>query len=145
MVTTTGDAAELSAVYSDNGMAWTPYSTAGHTYGPVSLQYCRQLILSNIYDSGPGSLPQTILSFACNETRSPRQVAYRLSCTPGDHEFSLLVPTVKGKRYILESKNSLVQSTWTVITSVQGDGADQRLTDRNAAAPQRFYRVRVDE
>ena len=39
-VTTTSVAGVLSTIYSADTITWTPFSTANHTFGPVSLQYC---------------------------------------------------------------------------------------------------------
>jgi hypothetical protein len=40
VVSTTSAGAVSSAVYSSNGKIWQTTGSAGHTYGPVSLQYC---------------------------------------------------------------------------------------------------------
>jgi hypothetical protein len=54
---------------------------------------------------------------------------------------SLAVPTLYRKNYALEFKNSLADTNWTALPAVGGNGALQMLSDPDAAAPQRFYRL----
>ncbi len=71
VVSTTGDAAVLSAVYSTTGTTWTPYSTADHAYGPVSLQYCRTSSYQplNTVRLGSGTLAGQLVSAARREIK----------------------------------------------------------------------------
>jgi alpha-tubulin suppressor-like RCC1 family protein len=52
------------------------------------------------------------------------------------------VPTLSGKIYILEFKDSLTNPVWTALPSTAGNGTIQTLIDSAANGPQRFYRVR---
>jgi len=58
--------------------------------------------------------------------------------------FSLRVQTVAGRRYVLESKESLTDAVWRVVVDFPGDGTSVTATDDAATAAQRFYRVRVE-
>ncbi len=55
--------------------------------------------------------------------------------------FSIAVPTVSGKTYILECTDSLTHGDWKVVTEVVGDGTVKVISDPAASSPQRFYRV----
>jgi alpha-tubulin suppressor-like RCC1 family protein len=56
--------------------------------------------------------------------------------------FSVLVPTQNGCVYALEWKNALVDSHWTALPLVAGNGKVRALTDHTSGETQRFYRVR---
>jgi hypothetical protein len=51
--------------------------------------------------------------------------------------------TVADVTYFLEYKNSLDDSTWTVAQTATGNGGILTLSDKAAANPFRFYRVRM--
>jgi hypothetical protein len=55
--------------------------------------------------------------------------------------FSVRVPTFSGKSYRLESKDTVLDTSWTPLGEVQrGDGTLLRLSDRTDKS-QRFYRI----
>jgi alpha-tubulin suppressor-like RCC1 family protein len=56
--------------------------------------------------------------------------------------FSIQVPTVIGKNYRLEYRDSLNVPGWMIMGPLPGNGTMQRLQDTNATNAQRFYRVR---
>ena len=58
----------------------------------------------------------------------------------------ITLPTLQGKRYILEYITSLTDTNWTPLAAMQGlgYGFEQTLTDPSASSTQRFYRVRVE-
>ena len=56
--------------------------------------------------------------------------------------FSLSVPTVRGKTYFLQYKNSLSDTGWLSVSVIAGDGGVRTLADPTAGAAHRFYRVR---
>ncbi len=58
--------------------------------------------------------------------------------------FALSVQSVVGKTYALEYKDSLADANWTPLTGVPGNGGPVSLSDANAPATRRFYRIRVD-
>jgi hypothetical protein len=64
--------------------------------------------------------------------------------TPARHagSFSLLVQSLNRRSYALEFKNTLVETSWTALPAVQGNGALRLLTDPDASVSQRFYRTR---
>jgi len=55
--------------------------------------------------------------------------------------FSVEVPTIRGKTYYLQYRDSLSTSQWMMRPPVPGDGSIRTLTDPDANGPQRFYRV----
>jgi hypothetical protein len=54
----------------------------------------------------------------------------------------LPLATLRGKRYLLEFKASLLDTQWTWHSLLVGDGSVRSFTDAPGGAPQRFYRVR---
>ena len=57
-------------------------------------------------------------------------------------QFTVIVQTLYRKNYALESKNSLLASNWTSISTNSGNGALRMLTDPAATGIQRLYRMR---
>jgi hypothetical protein len=55
---------------------------------------------------------------------------------------SISLPTKRGRVYMLEYKNSLIDSNWTPLPLAVGIGGVQTLSDSTANWNQRFYRVR---
>ena len=58
--------------------------------------------------------------------------------------FRISVPSVRGRRYLLESADSLSGANWRAVEAVVGDGSVRILRDSAATTQQRFYRVRVE-
>ncbi len=56
--------------------------------------------------------------------------------------FHLSLPSQSGRVYRLEYKDSFVDSVWTSLPLVAGNGSTLRLSDPAPVALQRFYRVR---
>jgi hypothetical protein len=56
--------------------------------------------------------------------------------------FSLALPTQSGRVYLLEYKNSLSDSNWTLLPLIPGNGGTMLLADPTATNAQRFYQVR---
>ena len=65
-----------------------------------------------------------------------------LNLTLASSRFAGLVPSVHRKNYALEFKDSLLNPTWATSVTNRGNGALIRMSDPNAPAPSRFYRVR---
>jgi hypothetical protein len=57
--------------------------------------------------------------------------------------FSVVVQTLNRRNYVLEVKDSLTATNWTALPSSSGNGALKVLIDPEAAAPQRFYRMKA--
>ena len=55
--------------------------------------------------------------------------------------FSLQIPTVRGRTYYLQYRDSLTDPDWCLLPPVPGDGSVKTLHDPTVAASQRFYRV----
>jgi hypothetical protein len=59
-------------------------------------------------------------------------------------QFSVAVPTVNGRTYVLQASCSLSAPNWQSVMQLEGDGTVATLIDHPVpAAPQRFYRVRI--
>ena len=61
------------------------------------------------------------------------------------NSFAVSVPTLNGKTYTLEFKDSLSDPVWTSGAADLGDGITQTLVDANATGSRRFYRVRQSD
>jgi alpha-tubulin suppressor-like RCC1 family protein len=66
----------------------------------------------------------------------------RLAQDPARHLFTLALPTARGRRYVIEYKNQLADTNWTLLPLLLGDGAEHALSDTNATPAWRFYRLR---
>ncbi|MDB6037633.1 MAG: hypothetical protein JWM99_1474, partial [Verrucomicrobiales bacterium] len=59
--------------------------------------------------------------------------------------FSLSIQSVVGVRYSLESTDSLTDPDWTIVQTVTGDGGPIVFTDPAASAPNRYYRILIQQ
>jgi hypothetical protein len=57
------------------------------------------------------------------------------------HTFTVSFPTIAGKTYTLQYKNSIKDAAWTPISSLTGNGGTRSLSDSSATPASRFYRV----
>jgi hypothetical protein len=55
--------------------------------------------------------------------------------------FSLQTPTVRGRGYYLQYRDSFTDPHWRLLPPVPGDGSVKTLRDPTATASQRYYRV----
>ncbi len=62
----------------------------------------------------------------------------------GNGVFRLSLRTFLRRNYSLESMISLEETNWTPVSLFPGNGVMKTVTDTNANASQRFYRVRVE-
>lgn len=60
-----------------------------------------------------------------------------------DGAFHVSVPTVAAKTYVIESEASLTGTNWSSFSPFTGDGTVRLVTLPVSAAPQRFFRLRV--
>lgn len=67
-----------------------------------------------------------------------------LEPTLANGQFSVSFQTLTNKKYTLESKRALSETSWQSLTVVLGDGNLKTATDTSAMEGQRFYRLRVD-
>jgi hypothetical protein len=58
--------------------------------------------------------------------------------------FSVSVKTMVGKKYLLETRKSLSEVTWTALPAILGDGSAKILIDSSATGSERYYRVRME-
>jgi hypothetical protein len=63
--------------------------------------------------------------------------------TRSDNTFSVVVQTLNRTNYALEFKPALAAANWSALSTNAGNGALLRLADSNAAALQRWYRLRL--
>jgi hypothetical protein len=111
-----------------------PYERPWDTSGPTNLVS----LLSNVVSIAAGGYS----SIAVTGTGMPPLHVLVTNVTFGAGGFSAKVPTDRGKVYALEYKNSLSAAQWTLLPLVAGTGGEIDLVDTNAAARQRFFRVR---
>jgi M6 family metalloprotease-like protein len=55
---------------------------------------------------------------------------------------TFLLQTVQRRTYALECKNSLAETNWVTLSTVNGNGSLRMFTDSSPGVAQRFYRVR---
>ncbi len=91
---------------------------------------------SNVFAVAAGAYHSLLLLDA---PAAPPQL---LTPTRQSGSFSFLVPSLNRKNYALEFKDSLTQTNWTALPTVNGNGALRLLTDPDATVPQRYYRLR---
>jgi hypothetical protein len=72
---------------------------------------------------------------------SPLPALQLANPTTAGGQFSVAVPTLNGRAYRLEYKNSLSDPTWTGLYMIAGNGGTQTLSDSAPPTAQRFYRV----
>ncbi len=58
-----------------------------------------------------------------------------------NNAFSLQIPTLRGRTYYLQYRDSLADPHWRLLPPAPGDGSVKTLRDSAAASSQRFYRV----
>ena len=66
-----------------------------------------------------------------------------VTITASNSTASISFPSLIGLNYLLEYKNHLDGAAWTPLAPVPGNGGALTLTDSNAIAATRFYRVRA--
>jgi hypothetical protein len=57
------------------------------------------------------------------------------------HTFTVSFPTISGKTYTLQYKNSLNNPSWNPVSSLMGNGGMRSLSDTSPIPASRFYRV----
>ena len=81
------------------------------------------------------------LALVANELPLAAIVPQSLGFDRVQQTFSFSLPTLTGRIFFLEYKNSLSDATWTTLPPIAGDGTIRTFTD-SATTSQRFYRVR---
>jgi hypothetical protein len=127
----------LSAVYSDTGTTWAPYSTAGHTYGPVSLQYCGSGSSSSqtLAAMAPPLRESVILSrVLIGEDRG-------IEIEPTENQIRLSVFGNVGEECRILGSTNLIE--WTDIGggTVGEAGSFEFTVSSQSESPQKFYRA----
>jgi hypothetical protein len=80
--------------------------------------------------------------FALMRVGSPADMLCLSNPVSQGNVFTVSVPTVRGRAYFLEFKDSLAAPKWTMRPPLPGDGSTRQLTDPFATPARRFYRVR---
>ena len=100
-----------------------------------------------------GAVGTNLISIRVEDTGSPRlsaaqamtvmvRPALRATITQNGNQISLSFPTIGGRSYRVDSKNSLSDPAWTPLGgSAVAGAASMTVQDNLAASPQRFYRV----
>ena len=100
-----------------------------------------------------GAVGTNLISIRVEDTGSPRlsaaqamtvmvRPALRAAITQNGNQISLSFPTIGGRSYRVDSKNSLSDPAWTPLGgSAVAGAASMTVQDNLAASPQRFYRV----
>ncbi len=108
----------------------------------TNVDYGQNLVppnLSNVVQIAAGK----VHSLALLGTALPTTQVLITNFTVGANGFRLSLPTLPGRVYRLESKNSLTDAVWTGASPLRaGSGGMVQLSDSNTPASQRFYRVR---
>ena len=73
----------------------------------------------------------------------PAKSAVTLKATKVAGGISISLPTQTGASYTVLYKDTLQDSTWKLLTILQGDGATKSYTDTGATGTQRYYRCLV--
>ena len=73
-----------------------------------------------------------------------RQLKEGSDISPASGGLSIFLSTMNGRTYVAESANELSTTNWQTLCNVVGTGAEQIITDTNAPARQRFYRIRLN-
>jgi len=94
--------------------------------------------LSGVVGIAAGAQHTLLLADAVNPVPRFLIPAWR----PG--RFSAAFQTLNRRSYVLEFKNSALETNWTALPGLPGNGSLRLLADPTAAAPQRFYRVRLN-
>jgi hypothetical protein len=133
-VTTTSAAAALSGIYSPNATTWTPNGTAGHTYVPVSLQYCGTA--ASVESGAPLSEGADLQARLADS--SGLNVIIE-GGTYANKKAVLRLAGEAGERYVLQSSDNLIN--WSPLSTnvIQKRVID--VHDTNAGRNHRFYRL----
>jgi alpha-tubulin suppressor-like RCC1 family protein len=126
------------ALRSDGTVLEWGYNPYEHTWdhtGPTNLVS----LLTNVVSIAAGGYS----SIAVIGTGMPPAHVVVTNVTFGASGLRARVPSDRAKVYALEYKDSLADAQWTLLLPLAvGTGSDIDLVDTNAAARQRFYRVR---
>jgi len=117
------------ALHADGGVSAWGDNDYGQTSVPSNL--------GNVVAIAAGSFHAVALVSSCPLPPLPLSPVAKLG-----EEFRLSLPTTRGAAYFLESAESLDDPRWSVLGTTWGDGTIRTLTDPNATAPKRFYRIR---
>jgi uncharacterized delta-60 repeat protein len=104
----------------------------------TALQPDGQVLIGGLFGSYGGTSRRGIARLHGDAVLSPPQLLFP---TWSNQVFRVWTPTLNGKSYVLQFKNSLSDSNWTSLPAVAGDGSLKILTDLSATVPGRFYRA----
>jgi len=109
--------------------------------GNIDPDPAQELVLvSSAFNESSGDFPNRVLTVLDASGLPP----VLNGPTRDGNSFGFAFPTVAGKQYILEFKETLEAASWRPVSQVIGDGFVKKITDPSATASQRFYRLRVD-
>jgi len=104
---------------------------------------------NNVNQTSVPARLSNVVAITAGRDHSFALVAAGLSASPvqtqnpawGEGAFSAQVPTLRGKTYYLQHRDSLSSPQWMMRPPVPGDGTLRTLVDSDATVPQRFYRI----
>jgi PKD repeat protein len=100
-----------------------------------------------------GSYDITLTATGPGGTKSATYAAYIVISSPPvilspavvGEDFIFSFETIAGKNYKVEFKDSLDDATWQTLQALPGDGNTITITNSLSVAPQRFFRLRVND
>jgi M6 family metalloprotease-like protein len=114
-----------------------PYGTALGTFKGTSPNGTWQLFVDDDTSSGSGN----ILSGWSMQLSIPISPVF-LPPTVAGRQIKLQFAAAAGVQYVVEYKNSLGDTNWQTLQTVDGDGLVHTILDLGLASLQRFYRIR---
>jgi T5SS/PEP-CTERM-associated repeat protein len=102
------------------------------------------IISSNATVTGCGTIIGSIVNHGTLSTNCGPAAPLITKIVAGGSDATLYFTTLTGLNYVVEYKNVINDTNWTAIApAVTGNGNVMTITDTNAVAETRFYRVRV--
>jgi len=109
----------------------------------------RTLVITNLQSSGFGLYRAIVNDGTCSVTSAP--AALTLAVAPSFYNLEVSGTTVIttfntefGPTYVIESKQSLNATNWTVVTTYTGDGTPKTFTIPTQPLVQEFFRIRLE-
>ena len=105
------------------------------------------LTLNNVQFTNQGTYTVVISNSVGSVTSAPATLQVIVTpysfggTTKGGGGFGASFPTDAGRAYVVEYKNFLTNSTWTLLTNVVGTGSPATISDPGATGPERYYRI----
>jgi len=126
----------FTAYRSTNGVNWIPFATTTQPFPSTLLLGFGTTAHDNAV--GPTTALYRNFRIIC------QPVLTNLSYSAATSTFTFSFATQSGSSYVIEYKDSLSAPSWTLLTTVTGDGTVKLVSDTAATGPMRFYRARIE-